>query len=123
MQSPAVSLLALASLFLAVAAQNGAADFGDCTPTMDLQFGRAEFGRAADEGTFFPTDDVLVADTNQADAFNPGIIANFICNQLVNECGANEAAQADCADARALVEGLDARDQSTADAFNQALGF
>lgn len=128
MQSTPAGLgLALTSLFfvVGVAAQNngGAADFGDCTPTMDFQLGRAEFNRAADEGTFFPTDDVLVADTNQGDALNPGIIANFICNQLVNVCGANEAAQADCADARALVEGLDARDQSTADAFNQALGF
>lgn len=113
------SLLALTST---VTAQNEGADFGACTPTMDFQLGRAEFNRASDEGTFFPTDDAVVANSGQSDALNPNIIANFICDQLVNVCEANEAAVNMCNEAQATVAGLEERDQTTADAFNQALG-
>lgn len=124
MLSSSTLVLALASLFAAtVTAQAEEADFGDCTPTMDFQLGRVEFERGADEGTFFPTDEVLIDGTGQTDALNPNIITTFICNQLVNVCGANEAAQNTCAEAQALVAGLEARDETTADAFNQALGF
>lgn len=42
-------------------------DFGQCTPTIDFQLGRAEFNRQANEGTFFPTDDNLVANTGQTE--------------------------------------------------------
>lgn len=101
----------------------GGADFGDCTPTMDFQTGRAEFNRKADEGTFFPTDATLVGNSGQSDALNPNIITNFICDQLTNVCGANDAAVSQCEDAQAQVEGLGTKDQSTADAFNSALGF
>lgn len=117
----------IAALIAAVSAQASSsladADFGDCTPTIDFQLGRAEFNRAADEGTFFPTDDTLVANSGQKDALNPNIITNFVCDQLVNVCGANDAAQSACADAQSLVAGLGTKDQTTADAFNQALGF
>lgn len=100
------------------------ADFGSCTPTMDFQLGRAEFNRKATEGTFFPTDTTnLVAGSGQSDALNPNIITNFICNQLTNVCGANDAAKAACTSAKAAVQSLGTKDQSTADAFNQALGF
>lgn len=102
---------------------SGADDFGSCTPTMDFQLGRAEFNRKATEGTFFPTDATLVASTGQSDALNPNIITTFICNQLTNVCGANDAAKATCASAKAAVASLGTKDQSTADAFNQALGF
>ncbi|KAG6359874.1 hypothetical protein INS49_010927 [Diaporthe citri] len=101
----------------------GGADFGSCTPTMDFQTGRAEFNRKADEGTFFPTDATLVGNSGQSDALNPNIITNFICDQLTNVCGANDAAVSQCEDAQAQVEGLGTKDQSTADAFNSALGF
>ncbi|KAH6845750.1 hypothetical protein B0I37DRAFT_191643 [Chaetomium sp. MPI-CAGE-AT-0009] len=97
----------------------GAADFGECTPTMDFQFGRN--GRAADEGTFLPSDP-LVAE-GQSEALNPNIITNRICDQLTNVCGANDAAKAMCEDAQAQVEALGTRDATTADAFNAALGF
>lgn len=107
----------------AAAAADGAADFGSCTPTMDFQLGRAEFNRKATEGTFFPTDATLVASTGQSDALNPNIITTFICNQLTNVCGANDAAKTSCASAKEVVAGLSTKDQSTADAFNQALGF
>ncbi|GAP91510.1 hypothetical protein SAMD00023353_3101200 [Rosellinia necatrix] len=96
-----------------------AADFGQCTPTMDFQFGRA--GRAADEGTFLPTDS-LVAE-GQQDALNPSIIMNRICDQLTNVCDANDAAVAACEAAQASTEALGTKDASTAAAFNSALGF
>lgn len=96
-------------------------DFGQCTPTMDFQFGRAQFNRKATEGTFLPTD-ALVA-KGQQDALNPNIITNRICDQLTNVCAANQAAKDACASAKALVQSLGTKDQSTADAFNQALGF
>lgn len=95
------------------------ADFGKCTPTMDFQFGRP--GRKATEGTFLPTD-ALVAQ-GQQDALNPNIITNRICDQLTNVCEANQAAKDACQSAKALVQGLTTKDQTTADAFNQALGF
>lgn len=95
------------------------ADFGQCTPTIDFQLGRE--GRKADEGTFLPTDP-LVAE-GQQDALNPNIITNRVCDQLVNVCEANNAAVAACEDAQALVEQLGTKDATTADAFNQALGF
>ncbi|KAK4145131.1 uncharacterized protein C8A04DRAFT_10895 [Dichotomopilus funicola] len=100
-------------------AANGAADFGTCTPTMDFQLGRA--GRKPDEGTFLPTDAVVAQ--GQQDALNPNIITNRICDQLGNVCGANDAAIAQCEDAKATVEGLGTKDETTAAAFNAALGF
>ncbi|KAM7190102.1 hypothetical protein V8F33_009689 [Rhypophila sp. PSN 637] len=97
----------------------GAADFGDCTPTMDFQLGRA--GRKPDEGTFLPTDPVVAL--GQQDALNPNIITNRICDQLTNVCNANQAAKDACLAAKAIVQGLETKDATTADAFNQALGF
>ncbi|KAI0818282.1 hypothetical protein GGR55DRAFT_624490 [Xylaria sp. FL0064] len=103
----------------AAADTNAAADFGQCTPTMDFQLGRP--GRKADEGTFLPTDP-LVAE-GQQDALNPSIIMNRICDQLTNVCDANDAAVAACEAAQASTEALGTKDASTADAFNSALGF
>ena len=48
------------------ARQDGAADFGDCDPTIDFQFGRE--GRGEDEGTFLPVDP-LVAEGQQGKQF------------------------------------------------------
>lgn len=101
------------------AGANAAADFGTCTPTLDFSLGRP--GRKADEGTFLPADPVVAQ--GQSDALNPNIITNRICDQLTNVCGANDAAKAKCLDAKAVVAGLSTKDQSTADAFNAAIGF
>ena len=95
------------------------ADFGQCNPSIDFVLGRP--GRKADEGTFLPTD-ALVAQ-GQQDALNPNIITNRVCDQLTNVCDANEAAKQACANAQALVESLGTRDATTAEAFNNALGF
>src|SRR5262245_23647901 len=73
-------------------ANAAAADFGQCTPTMDFQLGRP--GRKADEGTFLPTDPLVAQ--GQQDALNPSIIMNRICDQLTNVCDANKAAVAAC---------------------------
>ncbi|KAI1761880.1 hypothetical protein GGR53DRAFT_453614 [Hypoxylon sp. FL1150] len=96
-----------------------AADFGNCTPTMSFELGRE--GWKPDEGTFLP-EDPLVAE-GQQDALNPSIIMNRICDQLTNVCEANDAAVAACEDAQAQTEALGTKDATTADAFNQALGF
>lgn len=117
-----VALLAGAAA-TASAQQVTKADFGKCTPTIDFQMGRAQFNRPAKDGTFFPTDATLVANTGQIDALAPGIITNFVCDQLVNVCGASEAGVAACKAASADVGKLGTKDQTTADAFNKALGF
>ena len=101
----------------AAAGANAAADFGQCNPTMDFQLGRA--GRKADEGTFLPVDPLVAQ--GQQDALNPAIIANRICDQLTNVCEANQAAKDLCTTAQGNLG--TAKDQSTADAFNAALGF
>ncbi|KAM7207934.1 hypothetical protein V8F20_001728 [Naviculisporaceae sp. PSN 640] len=98
---------------------NQGLDFGTCTPTMDFQLGRP--GRKPDEGTFLPTDPNVAL--GQQDALNPNIITNRICDQLTNICNANQAAKDACQAARAIVQGLGTKDATTADAFNQALGF
>ncbi len=94
-------------------------DFGLCVPTIDFVAGRA--GRKADEFTFLPTD-ALVAQ-GQQDALNPNIITNRVCDQLTNVCQANDAAKAACDAAQAQILALGTRDQTTADTFNQLLGF
>ncbi|KAJ3521618.1 hypothetical protein NM208_g13208 [Fusarium decemcellulare] len=78
-------------------------------------------GRPADEFTFIPQD-ALVAE-GQQEALNPNIITNRICDQLTNVCDANDAAKAACEDAKAEIEALGTRDQSTADTWNALLGF
>ncbi|TLS22653.1 uncharacterized protein PpBr36_05740 [Pyricularia pennisetigena] len=98
---------------------SGAADFGKCTPTIDLKGGRGN--RAATELTFLPTD-ALVAQ-GQQEALNPNIITNRVCDQLTNVCGANAAAKALCLEAKAKVQAAGTKDQSTVDLFNSALGF
>ena len=101
------------------AAAGGAADFGKCTPTIDLQAGRA--GRKATEMTFQITDPL--ARGGQSDALNPNIITNALCNQLTNVCGANAAAVAKCQDAKAQVQAAGTKDQSTVTLFNTAIVF
>ncbi|KAK1992871.1 hypothetical protein LX36DRAFT_662020 [Colletotrichum falcatum] len=98
---------------------NGGADFGKCTPTMDFQLGRP--GRKATEGTFLPTDPLVAK--GQQDALNPNIITNRICDQLTNVCGANQAAKTQCQQAKAKVSAAGVKDASAATIFNSALGF
>jgi hypothetical protein len=97
------------------------ADFGTCDPTIKREGGLG--GRPADEFTFQSNDPNIEA--IQQEALNPNIITNRICDELVNQCGANQAAIDACAAAQAAVAAIgapDDRSDATVDVFNQALG-
>lgn len=94
-------------------------DFGLCEPTMARIGGLNN--RPADEFTFIPKDPLCAQ--GQQEALNPNIITNRICDQLTNVCEANDAAKAACLEAKAQIEALGTRDQSTADTWNALLGF
>ncbi|PGH19681.1 hypothetical protein AJ80_03836 [Polytolypa hystricis UAMH7299] len=100
-------------------AATGGADFGQCDPSIKFEGGVN--GRPADEFTFLPIDS-LVAE-GQQEALNPNIITNRVCDQLINVCEANDAAVTLCESAKAEIEALGTRDQTTADTFNSLLGF
>ncbi|KAI1492920.1 hypothetical protein F5X96DRAFT_624251 [Biscogniauxia mediterranea] len=93
-------------------------DFGTCTPT--VKFEESLNGRKAGEFTFQAQDPVV--NKGQQEALNPNIIFNRICDQLVNVCGAAADAVAACRTAQADLGG-GAKDATTADAWNTALGF
>ncbi|KAF4974334.1 hypothetical protein FZEAL_8763, partial [Fusarium zealandicum] len=103
----------------AAAGNTGGLDFGVCQPTMARVGGLN--GRPADEFTFIPQDGLIAE--GQQEALNPNIITNRICDQLTNVCDASDAAKAACEDAKAEIEALGTRDQSTADTWNALLGF
>ena len=96
----------------------GGADFGLCDPTIKFQGGLG--GRPATEFTFQSNDAKISA--IQQEALNPNIITNRVCDELTNQCQANDAAKALCLDAKAKVLALGTRNQATADTFNAALG-
>lgn len=78
-------------------------------------------GRKATEFAFIPNN---TQEFPHGSALNPSIIAQFICDQFVNSCGANQAARDLCATAEAKVGQLGAAGgQNTANAFNNILGF
>ncbi|KAK5630575.1 hypothetical protein RRF57_006290 [Xylaria bambusicola] len=93
-------------------------DFGTCTPT--VKFEESLNGRKAGEFTFQAQDPVI--NKGQQEALNPAIIFNRICDQLGNVCGAADDAIAACEAAQAQF-GNASKDQTTADAWNTALGF
>ncbi|KAM0807703.1 putative Circumsporozoite protein [Seiridium cardinale] len=93
-------------------------DFGTCTPT--VKFEESLDGRKAGEFTFQAQDPVV--NKGQEEALNPNIIFNRICDQLVNVCGAADDAHTACTTAQASLGG-GAKNASTADAWNTALGF
>ncbi|KAI1089432.1 hypothetical protein F5B19DRAFT_467498 [Rostrohypoxylon terebratum] len=93
-------------------------DFGTCTPT--VKFEESLNGRKAGEFTFQAQDPVV--NKGQQEALNPNIIFNRICDQLVNVCGAAADAVTACRSAQTSL-GSGAKDASTANAWNTALGF
>jgi len=94
-------------------------DFGTCVPTIKFEAGLN--GRKDTEFTFQAIDPVV--NKGQQEALNPNIITNRICDQLGNACGASDAGIAACLAAKADILALGTRDQTTADAWNTALGF
>ncbi|KAH7350631.1 hypothetical protein BKA65DRAFT_425880, partial [Rhexocercosporidium sp. MPI-PUGE-AT-0058] len=94
-------------------------DFGLCVPTMKFELGLN--GRSATAGTFQAQDPLC--NKGQQEALNPAIITNRIHDQMTNACGANKAAKDAITAAQAMIVALGTRDQTTAEAFNAALGF
>ena len=75
----------------------------------------------ATEFTFQSQDPVIEA--NQQEALNPNIITNRICDELTNICGANDAAKTLCESAQGQIQALGTRDVTTAETWNELLGF
>ncbi|RDW75916.1 hypothetical protein BP5796_06737 [Coleophoma crateriformis] len=100
-----------------VASTDATLDFGCCVPTMKFEAGLN--GRKTTESTFQAIDPLV--NKGQQEALNPAIIMNRIVDQLTNVCQANAAAKA--AAKAAMTASTNAKDVSTADAWNTALGF
>ena len=100
------------------AAADGA-DFGKCDPTIKFEGGLG--GRPPTEFTFQSQDPNIEA--IQQEALNPNIITNRICDELTNQCGANDAAKAKCEAAQTQIQALGTRDVTTAETWNELLGF
>ena len=82
---------------------------------------RTALTKIATEFTFQSQDPKIEA--IQQEALNPNIITNRICDELVNQCGANDAALALCKDAKDKILALGTRDVTTAETWNELLGF
>ncbi|EMR65429.1 hypothetical protein MGN70_006190 [Eutypa lata] len=109
---------AVTGTFLGFEASSLGLDFGTCVPT--VKFEESLNGRKAGESTFQAIDPQC--NQGQQEALNPAIIFNRICDQLVNVCGAADDAVAACNEAEAQL-GTGAKDATTANAWNEALGF
>ncbi|KAK0223337.1 hypothetical protein IW262DRAFT_1269388 [Armillaria fumosa] len=91
-------------------------NFGSCS-TPQIEFGVGFDGRK--ETSFEPVDKQSY---NHGSAQAIGIIAQFICDQLVNSCGADATAKATCATAENAVNNAAAKTGGQADAFNAVFG-
>jgi len=59
---------------------------------------------------------------NHSSAQNFDIIGQFVCDQLVNKCGADATARATCAQARTAAGNAPPKTGQQADAFNAVFG-
>ena len=59
---------------------------------------------------------------NHGSAQNFDIIGQFVCDQLVNKCGADDTARATCAQARAATGNAPPKTGKQADVFNAIFG-
>jgi len=94
--------------------------FGTCTnPT--VQFGAGLDNRKATEFSFIPADQ---AEFKHGSALNAAIIFQFICDNLVNNCGLTNADTTvqNCRSANTAASAL-GKTGEAADSFNKALGF
>ncbi|KAK0204895.1 hypothetical protein DFS33DRAFT_1382785 [Desarmillaria ectypa] len=91
-------------------------DFGSCS-VPQIEFGVGFDNRK--ETSFEPVDKQSY---NHGSAQAIGIIAQFICDTLVNSCGADATAKATCANAEAAVNNAPAKTGGQADAFNAVFG-
>ena len=114
------------------AAPGAIGDFGSCT-VPQIEFGPGFDGRR--ETSFQPADksqcflpysrffsDHSSESFNHGSAQNINIITQFICDTLVNSCGADQTAQATCATASSAVDTAAKGSGGQADAFNAVFG-
>lgn len=97
-------------------AAGGIGDFGSCS-VPEVEFGVGFDGRK--ETSFQPVDK---ASFNHGSAQAFGIISQFMCDTLVNSCGADQTAKDTCAKAKAAADAAEAKTGAQADAFNAAFG-
>ena len=84
-------------------------NFGSCS-VPQIEFGTGFDGRR--ETAFQPVDKTSY---NHGSAQAAGIITQFICDQLVNSCGADATAKATCAAAKAASDAAPAKTGEQAD--------
>ncbi|KZT69745.1 hypothetical protein DAEQUDRAFT_252376 [Daedalea quercina L-15889] len=112
--SATASASAAAASSTASASQIG--DFGSCT-VPQIEFGVGFDNRK--ETSYQPVDQTSY-DHGSAD--NIDVITQFMCDQLVNTCGADSLAQQTCASATAAADTVTAKTGGQADAFNAVFG-
>lgn len=91
-------------------------NFGSCS-VPQIEFGAGFDGRR--ETAFQPVDKVSY---NHGSAQNIGVITQFMCDQLVNTCGADATAKSTCAKAKTAADGAPPKTGQQADAFNAVFG-
>lgn len=103
-----------------VAVNTGSLTFGKCT-NPSVIFGAGLAGRSATEFSFEPAD---LTQFNHGTALNPDIIFQFVCDNLVNNCGLTnaDAVVIKCRAAQQVADGF-GHTGAAADSFNGALGF
>ena len=90
-------------------ASSSIGDFGSCS-VPQITFATGLDGRK--ETAFEPTD---LKSYNHGSAQNIDIITQFVCDTLVNTCGADETAQQTCAQAKAAADTVTAKTGGQAD--------
>ncbi|KZT25910.1 hypothetical protein NEOLEDRAFT_1156051 [Neolentinus lepideus HHB14362 ss-1] len=95
---------------------SGIGNFGSCS-VPQIEFGVGFDNRK--ETSFQPTDK---ASYNHGSADNGDIITQFMCDNLVNSCGADATAKATCAQAKVAFDSKTAKTGAQADAFNAVFG-
>ncbi|THH33193.1 hypothetical protein EUX98_g980 [Antrodiella citrinella] len=91
-------------------------NFGSCT------LPQIEFGVGFDNRTETSFEPVDQTSYNHGSAQNIDIITQFICDTLVNTCGADQTAQNTCATAKAAADQFPPKTGAQADAFNAVFG-
>ncbi|KAJ3840414.1 hypothetical protein F5878DRAFT_533719, partial [Lentinula raphanica] len=91
-------------------------DFGSCT-VPQIQFGVGFDNRK--ETSFEPVDQTSYP---HGSAQNIDIITQFMCDQLVNACGADATAKATCASGQSAADTATAKTGAQADKFNAVFG-
>ncbi|KAI0303720.1 hypothetical protein B0F90DRAFT_1626162 [Multifurca ochricompacta] len=91
-------------------------NFGSCS-IPQIEFGVGFDNRK--ETSFEPVDKKSY---NHGSAQNVDIISKFICDALVNSCGADQTARSTCVSAQAAAEQKTAKTGAQADAFNAVFG-